>query len=72
MGSIVYLYNWIFKISSINVEAGVRFLPFTGPLLESMGEYNMTVILDGEISSNVSVTVFDNQGNHNTDREGCF
>ena len=34
-----------------------RFAPFEGPLFESTGEYNLTVLLDGEISTPVSVTI---------------
>ena len=42
--------------------SSVRFLPFVGPLFESVEEYNLTVQLDGAISSPVSVTVFDDEG----------
>ena len=33
-----------------------------GPLFESSGVYYLTVILDGETSSNVSVTIVDGEG----------
>lgn len=43
-------------------EAGIRFLPFEDPLFESSGHYNLTVVLDGEISSPVTVNVTNAEG----------
>lgn len=45
------------------VESGLRFMPFVGTLLESVGNYEITVILTGEISSLVSVDVANENGN---------
>ena len=44
------------------LESGVRLEPFMGPLYESTGMYNVTVILTGEISSTSSVDVIDENG----------
>ncbi len=44
------------------LESGARLAPFMGPLYESTGMYNMTVILTGEISSTASVDVVDENG----------
>ena len=42
--------------------AYVQFVPFTGQLLESAEEFNLTVLLDGEISLPVSVTILNSTG----------
>ena len=46
--------------------SGVRFAPFEGPLLESSGTYDLTVLLVGEVSSSVSVDVLDVDGKLST------
>ena len=45
------------------LESGVRLTPFAGPLFESEGMYNITVVLTGEISTPASVDVVDEDGN---------
>ena len=40
----------------------MRFALFQGPLLESAGKYELTVLLKGEVSTPVSVDVLDGGG----------
>ena len=44
----------------------MRFAPFEGPLLESSGKYELTVLLKGEVSTPVSVDVLDADGKFST------
>ena len=44
------------------IVSGVRFGSFVGPLFESSQMYNLTVFLNGEVSSPASVDVLDANG----------
>ena len=55
-----------YLLSLYSFFTGIRFAPFEGPLLESFGKYELTVLLKGEVSTPVSVDVLDTEGKFST------